>query len=49
MKKLYCVTCGKYGKFQQSKISYFLEKTLVAVSAIMKMKKHLKKRNQLKH
>ena len=48
MKKLYCVICGKNGKFQQSKISYFSEKT-VAVSAIMKMKKYLKKRNQLKH
>ena len=28
-KKLYCVTCGKYRKFEKHKISYFLEKTLV--------------------
>ena len=29
MKKLYCVICGKYKKFEKSKISYVLEKTLV--------------------
>ena len=29
MKKKYCVICGKYRKFETSKISYFLEKTLV--------------------
>ena len=29
MKKKYCVICGKYRKFENSKISYFLEKTLV--------------------
>ena len=29
MKKLYCVICGKYRKFQKSTISYLLEKTLV--------------------
>ena len=29
MKKIYCVICGKYRKFENSKISYFLEKTLV--------------------
>ena len=29
MKKLYCVICGKYRKFEKSKISYLLEKTLV--------------------
>ena len=29
MKKLYCVTCGKYRKFEQPKISYLLESTLV--------------------
>ena len=34
MKKLYCVICGKYRKFEKPKIS---EKTL-AVSARMKMK-----------
>ena len=29
MKKLYCVIFGKYRKFEKSKISYLLEKTLV--------------------
>ena len=28
MKKLNCVICGKWGKFEKSKISYLLEKTL---------------------
>ena len=29
MKKLYCIICGKYRKFEKPKISYLLEKTLV--------------------
>ena len=29
MKKLYCIICGKYRKFEKPKISYILEKTLV--------------------
>ena len=29
MKKLYCVLCDKYRKFEKPKISYVLEKTLV--------------------
>ena len=29
MKKLYCIICSKYRKFEKSKISYLLEKTLV--------------------
>ena len=29
MKKLYCVICSKYRKFENPKISYILEKTLV--------------------
>ena len=29
MKKIYCVICSKYRKFEKSKISYLLEKTLV--------------------
>ena len=29
MKKTYCVICSKYRKFEKSKISYLLEKTLV--------------------
>ena len=54
MKKLGCVICGKYSKFEKPKISYLLEKTLVlvilfAVSVKMKMRKYLKKKNQLKY
>ena len=33
MKKLYCIICGKYRKFENPKISYILEKTL-ALSVI---------------
>ena len=29
MKKLYCVNCIKYKKFEKPKISYILQKTLV--------------------
>ena len=29
MKKLYCIICRKYGKFETPKISYLLEKILV--------------------
>ena len=29
MKKLHCVICGKYRKFEKLKISYILEKTLI--------------------
>ena len=29
MKKLYCIICGKYRKFEKPKISYLLGKTLV--------------------
>ena len=29
MKKLYCVICLKYRKFEKPKISFFLEKALV--------------------
>ena len=29
MKKLYCIICGKYRKFEKTKISYILEKTLI--------------------
>ena len=49
MKKIYCVICGKYRKFE--KLLYLLGKTLVlslfAVSVRMKMKKYLKKKIQL--
>ena len=33
MKKIYCVICGKYRKFNDPKISYIFEKTL-ALSSI---------------
>ena len=29
MKKLYCVICGKYRKFEKPKISYIFKKALV--------------------
>ena len=29
MKRLYCVICGKYRKFEKPKISFILEKVLV--------------------
>ena len=29
MKKIYCVICSKYRKFEKPTISYLLEKTLV--------------------
>ena len=29
MKKLYCIICGKYRKFEKPKVSFLLEKTLV--------------------
>ena len=43
MKKLCCVICARYEKFEKPKISHLLEKTfflLFAVSARMKMKKY---------
>ena len=51
MKKIYCFICGKYRKFRNLKMSYifgikrqfFL---LFAVSAKMKVKKSLKKKNR---
>ena len=46
MKKLYCVICGKYRKFEKLTISYLLEKALV-LSIIYK--KYLKKKNQMKY
>ena len=39
MSKLYCVICGKYRKFEKSKVSYLLEKTLV-LSIICSMDKN---------
>ena len=53
MKKLYCVICGKYSKFEKPKISYIIEKILV-LSIIcskckMKMKKNVEMKKQLRH
>ena len=38
MKKLYCVICGKYRKFEKPKVSYRLEKTLVLSIICVKCK-----------
>ena len=49
-KALYCVTCGKYRKFEKPKISYILEKTLVLSIICSKCKseddKIFKKKNK---
>ena len=42
MKKLYCVICGKYRKFEKPKISYLLEKTLLLSIICSKCKLRLK-------
>ena len=53
MKKLYCVICGKYRKFEKPKISYILEKTLVHSIICSNCKNkddnYLKKKNQLRY
>ena len=53
MKKLYCVICGKYRKFEKPKISYLLEKTLVLSIICSKCKNedenYSKKKNQLRY
>ena len=53
MKKIYCIAYGKCRKFINSKISYIFQKTLAslsfAVSATVKIKRHLKKKNQWKY
>ena len=36
MKKLNCVICGRYRKFEKPKISYILEKTLVLYTVFSK-------------
>ena len=43
MKKLYCVICGKYRKFETPKISYLLEKTLLLSIICSKCKIKIKK------
>ena len=42
-KKLYCVTCGKYRKFEKPKKSYILGKTLVLSIICSKCKNEHKK------
>ena len=36
MKKLNCVICGRYRKFEKPKMSYILEKTLVLYTVFSK-------------
>ena len=43
MKKLYCITCSKYRKFEKLKISYILEKTSV-VSIIWRNCKNIEEK-----
>ena len=43
MKKLYCITCSKYRKFEKLKISYILEKTSV-VSIICRNCKNIEEK-----
>ena len=55
MKKLYCVICSKYRKFEKPKISYLLEEALVLSFICSKCKNEdwkvylKKKKNQLKY
>ena len=42
MKKLYCVICGKYRKFEKPKIPYLLGKTLVLAIICSKCKNGVK-------
>ena len=43
MKKLYCITCSKYRKFEKLKISYILENTSV-VSIICRNCKNIEEK-----
>ena len=43
MKKLYCVICGKYRKFEKPKISYIFKKALVFSIICSKFKNEDKK------
>ena len=53
MKKIYCVICRRYRKFEKPKTSYLLEKTLVLSIICSKCKNedenYLKKKNQLRY
>ena len=52
MRKFYCTKCKKYKEFKKPKISYVCDKTLpflVFITIVeVKMKKYLRKNNQLK-
>ena len=43
MKRLYYFICGKYRKFEKTKISYLLEKTLVLFIICSKRKNEVEK------
>ena len=48
VKKIYCIICGKYVKFKNTKITYIFEKALVLSTTCSKSdnkdEKHLKKK-----
>ena len=46
MKKIYCVNCGNYTKFEKPKISYNLEKTLVLSVICSKCRNEDEKRSK---
>ena len=46
MKKMYCVNCGNYTKFEKPKISYILEKTLVLSVICSKCRNEDEKRSK---
>ena len=52
MRKIYCTKCKKYKQFKKTKISCICDKNyffLVFVTSVeMKMKKYLRKKNQLR-
>ena len=52
MRKIYCTKCKTYKEFRKLKMSNIWNKTLLLlvfiISAQMKMKKYLKKKNKLK-
>ena len=46
---MYCIVCGKHIKFENPKISYIFEKTVLSITCIIvavKMKRYLKKKNE---
>ena len=51
MKKLYCVVCAQYRKFEKPKISYKKHQffLLLLVHVKMKKKKYLKENNHLRY